>query len=158
MLSGESPEELVTRLARNKAAALFRDFPLSLVIGSDQVAVCNNEILGKPGTQDRAFVQLQQLRSQNVTFLSGLCLLNTASGQEQLDCLSYHIHFRDYSDEEIQRYLEHEEPYNCAASFKSEALGISLVEAMDGPDPTALIGLPLLSLSKMLRREGLNIP
>lgn len=146
------------RLAEAKAAALQKDFPESLIIGSDQLATCNNVNYGKPASKAGAIAQLQQIRGQSLYFHTGLCLLNTASDQRQLDCVSYQIRFRDYSDEEIGRYLELEQPYNCAASFKSEALGISLIEAMQGPDPTALIGLPLLSLCQMLRIEGWDIP
>ncbi len=102
--------------------------------------------------------QLQAIRGQRLDFYTGLCLLNTTTMEEQKDCVTYGIEFRDYSDDEIERYLEREQPYNCAAAFKSEALGISLVSSMHGPDPSALIGLPLLSLSSMLRQEGVKIP
>jgi 7-methyl-GTP pyrophosphatase len=98
------------------------------------------------------------MRGESLLFHTGLCLLNSKTGDEQVDCIEYRVHFRRYSNEEIERYLQLEQPYNCAASFKSEQLGISLVERMEGADPSALIGLPLIRLAAMLRQEGMLIP
>ena len=146
------------RLASAKANAVSRENPDALVIGSDQLASCRGEAFGKPGSREKAFEQLQAIRGQQLDFHTGLCLLNSRTEARQLDCVSYSIEFRDYSNDEIERYLDREQPYNCAAAFKSEALGISLVSSMSGPDPTALIGLPLISLCRMLRQEGLVLP
>ncbi len=130
----------------------------ALIIGSDQLASCRNSIFGKPGSHDSALTQLRQMRGETLSFHTGLCLLNSNTGVERLECVEYKVHFRNYSDDEIERYLAVENPYDCAGSFKSEKLGISLVESMQGPDPSALIGLPLIKLSEMLRQENLNIP
>ncbi len=130
----------------------------ALIIGSDQLACLGSTVFGKPGNKQAAVAQLQAIRGQRLGFYTGLCLLNSATMEKQQDCVVYEIEFRDYSDDEIERYLEREQPYNCAAAFKSEALGISLVASMHGPDSSALIGLPLLSLSSMLRQEGVKLP
>jgi len=98
------------------------------------------------------------MRGETLLFHTGLCLLNTKTGKQYVDCVEYQVHFRHYSDEEIERYLLSEQPYNCAGSFKSEQLGISLVESMEGQDPTALVGLPLIKLAAMLRQENIKIP
>lgn len=98
------------------------------------------------------------MRGKTLIFHTGLCLFNSSNNTSQLDCIDYEVRFRDYSDEEIRRYVDTEQPLNCAGAFKSEALGISMTESMQGPDPTALIGLPLIRLCDMLRREGFRIP
>lgn len=153
----EAPEALVRRLAEAKARAVAGRYPDALIIGSDQVAVIDGEILGKPGTHDAAVAQLRRLSGHKVTFLTGLCLLNSATGRVQLDMIPFYVAFRTLSDGMIERYLEREQPYNCAGSFKSEGLGIVLFERLEGDDPTALIGLPLIRLSRMLEAEGLSV-
>lgn len=156
---GESPWDLVRRLAEAKAVAIAGgcDEP-ALVIGSDQVAILDDEILGKPGTAEAAVQQLQHMRGCRIDFLTGLCVLNTDSASRRLDVVPYSIKFRQYSDAEIRRYLAAEQPFDCAGSFRSEALGITLAESMSGSDPTALIGLPLIRLCEMLRLEGIELP
>jgi MAF protein len=155
---GESPRELVTRLAKEKAQAVAADYPNALVIGSDQVACINDTIVGKPGDRDTAIHQLSQASGQCVTFFTGLCLLNTASGEAQVACEPFKVYFRKLDRDSIERYLDAEEPYNCAGSFKSEGLGIALFGKMEGDDPNALIGLPLIRLVSMLEQEGVPIP
>ena len=143
-LDHESPESLVQRLSEAKARAGAESYPDSLVIGSDQVAVCGNEVLGKPGDHQTACGQLARLAGNRVSFLTGLCLYDAVSNQARVDLVPYHVTFRELTSPQIDRYLRAEQPYNCAGSFKSEALGISLFESMEGEDPNALIGLPLI--------------
>lgn len=152
----EAPADLVTRLALEKAQAVAPTFKQALIIGCDQVAVLDDRIIGKPGTHDRAREQLRAASGRTLTFLTGLCLLNTASGQHQIAVIPYHVHFRPLSDALIEGYLQHEQPYDCAGSFKSEAGGIVLFERLEGDDPNALIGLPLIELVQMLEREGVK--
>lgn len=154
----ETPAALVQRLSFEKAAALRARFPQHLIIGSDQVAVCDGEVLTKPGTVERAHGQLRQQSGRTVEFLTGLCLLNSASGVHHLDIAVTRVTFRTLSEAEIARYVAQEKPLECAGSFRSEALGISLFESVDSDDPTALIGLPLVRLCGMLRKEGVNLP
>ncbi len=153
----ETPADLVARLALEKAKAVAPTFKDALIIGSDQVAVLDDQIIGKPGTHERARQQLKDASGRTLTFLTGLCLLNTATGQHQLAVIPYHVHFRPLSDQLIEGYLQHEQPYNCAGSFKSEAAGIVLFERLEGDDPNALIGLPLIELVRMLEQEGINL-
>ena len=155
---GEAPEVTVQRLAAAKAATAAAAYPAAIIIASDQVAVLNGEVLTKPGNRDRARRQLDAMAGHRVSFLTGLCVLNAALGRQQTACIPCAVVFRDYTAAEIERYLDAEAPYDCAGSFKSERLGIALVAEMDGPDPTALIGLPLIRLAEMLREEGLPIP
>ena len=155
---GESAEQLVRRLARAKAEALRASHPAHLIIGSDQVAVLGDTILGKPHDFTRASQQLQAASGTGVTFLTGLALLNSASGHCQVDVIPFTVHFRQLSPEQISRYLHAEEPYDCAGSFKAEGLGISLFRATEGEDNTSLIGLPLIRLVQMLDKEGVAIP
>ena len=157
-LTGETPEQLVVRLACLKAGTVAKERPDALIIGSDQVAVLGDTVLGKPGTRANALKQLQTMRGNSVFFLTGLCLLNSATQNRQTDLVRYEVEFRDYNDAEIERYLDRDEPYNCAGSFKSEQLGITLMRRMQGEDPTALIGLPLIRLAEMLRQEGVLLP
>jgi MAF protein len=157
-LKGETPTDLVVRLAEMKAAAIARAHPESLIIGSDQVAIAGDEILSKPGNHENAITQLKKVSGKSIVFLTGLCLINTADNKMQKDCIKYTVHFRDLTEDEIERYLLQEKPYDCAGAFKSEAYGVSLMQRMEGNDPTSLIGLPLIRLSEMLRNEGLNIP
>jgi len=153
----ESPQEMVLRLAEAKAQAVANQFPQSLIIGSDQIAVLDHHIIGKPGNHVHAVDQLQRASGRSIEFLTSLCVLNTATGQRHLDVIPYTVVFRKLTDQEIEHYLRREQPYNCAGSFKSEGLGISLFEKQHGEDPTALIGLPLISLITMLRKEGIDV-
>jgi MAF protein len=156
-LEGESPEQLVARLAEEKARAVAARQPESLIIGSDQVAVIDGEILGKPGSHDRAVAQLKAASGRRVTFLTALCLYNSTTGDSQLEVVPFGVVFRALSDTQIENYLKAEEPYNCAGSFKSEALGIALFEKLEGEDPNTLIGLPLIRLVRMLEAEGVRV-
>jgi septum formation protein len=154
---GEAPEDLVARLAQAKAEAVAARFPQALVIGSDQVAVCDDEILGKPGTEPRAREQLARLSGKRVRFLTGLCLLNSAQDRYQLAVVETPVHFRDLSEREIADYVKREQPVDCAGAFKSEGLGIALFREIGGPDPNALVGLPLIELCAMLSSEGVDV-
>jgi len=156
-LANETPENLVARLAIEKAQKVAETEPDSLIIGSDQVAVLGNEILGKPHTHENAVKQLQKLSGHTVTFLTGLALINSKSGKVQSETVPFKVVFRTLTDEMIEHYLHAEQPYNCAGSFKSEALGIVLFERLEGEDPNTLIGLPLIRLVRMLEKEGLNV-
>jgi len=155
---GESPEELVSRLALAKARAVAGDHPDALIIGSDQVAVIDGDILGKPGNRENAISQLLQASGKVVTFYTGLCLLNAANDTAQVVVEPFRVHFRSLSRAQVERYLDREEPYGCAGSFKSEGLGISLFARLEGDDPNALVGLPLIRLVEMLEKEGISVP
>ncbi|MFC0225734.1 Maf family protein [Serratia aquatilis] len=155
-LSGESAEALVLRLAVAKARALSIAYPDYLIIGSDQVCVIDNEITGKPHTEENAFQQLKKASGQKVTFYTGLALYNCHSLHLQAVCEQFHVHFRQLTDSEIDSYIRQEQPLNCAGSFMSEGLGIALFEKLEGRDPNTLIGLPLIALLEMLRVEGIN--
>jgi septum formation protein len=157
VLPGETPEQLVKRLAESKARAVAYDFPNALVIGSDQVAVLDNNILGKPGNHEKAVLQLSNASGRKVDFITGLCLLNTKTDNCQVIAETFSVVFRKLSAEQIENYLQQEKPYDCAGSFKSEGLGIALFEKMEGDDPNSLIGLPLITLIKMLLAENLDI-
>ncbi|MBI4005698.1 MAG: septum formation inhibitor Maf [Gammaproteobacteria bacterium] len=157
-IDGESAEQLVRRLAETKARKVAEQHHSVIVIGSDQVALLDKEILAKPVTHEKAKTQLERLSDQCVCFITGLCVINTGTQSVQIDCISFHIKFRKLEADEIERYLNKERPYDCAGSFKSEGLGVSLLERMTGDDPTALIGLPLIRLSEMLRNEGITLP
>ena len=149
----ETPQELVERLSIAKAKAIADKTTDSLVIGSDQVSVIDGEIIGKPHTHENAVKQLQNASGKTVTFYTGLCLYNASTHQYQSDVVPFNVVFRKLSDEQIESYLKKEEPYNCAGSFKSEALGIVLFEKLEGDDPNTLMGLPLIRLVKMLEQE-----
>jgi len=153
---GESPRQLVVRLAQEKAQSLAARYPDHLIIGSDQVCVLNGEITGKPHTEENARQQLMKARGGIVTFYTGLALYNTATGHLQTECEPFDVHFRHLSEQEIEDYVRKERPLNCAGSFKSEGLGIALFDKLDGRDPNALVGLPLIALCQMLRREHYN--
>ncbi len=156
-LPDESPEDLVRRLSEAKARAVAASHPNALIIGSDQVAVLDGKILGKPGDHANAVKQLRAASGKQVTFLTGLCLCNSASGAVQVDRVPFAVEFRALTPQQIENYLQREQPYNCAGSFKSEGLGISLFRRMAGDDPSALIGLPLIRLIDMLQREGVAV-
>ena len=155
---GESALELVKRLSLEKARALADSHPQHLIIGSDQVAVLNGEIIGKPHTFDQARQQLLNASGASVTFLTGLTLLNSQTGNYQTDCTPFTVHMRTLSPEQIERYLLAEQPYDCAGSFKAEGLGVSLFQRTEGDDATSLVGLPLIRLVDMLLAEGVEIP
>ncbi len=155
-LFGESPKELVSRLSLEKAQKVAESHPDALIIGSDQVAVLDNTIIGKPGTHERAVEQLRAASGRTLTFLTGLTLLNSATGQAQTEVVPFHVHFRELSEQMIEGYLQHEQPYGCAGSFKSEGAGIVLFDRLEGDDPNTLIGLPLIRLTRMLESEGVN--
>ncbi|WP_330177994.1 Maf family protein [Candidatus Vondammii sp. HM_W22] len=154
----ESPQALVSRLAEEKALAVATDFPDSLIIGSDQVACIDGKILGKPENRQSAIEQLQRASGKHVFFYTGLCLHNSASGKRQSLCEPFYVHFRVLEQQQIERYLDAEKPYNCAGSFKSEGLGIALLEYLEGDDPNTLIGLPLIRLVAILAKEGITVP
>lgn len=156
-LPGESADALVQRLARDKARSVAGNSPDSIVIGSDQVATVGDKILTKPGTSERAVAQLQAASGRKVVFHTGLCVINTADHSEQLDLVPFTVHFRNLSNTEIEHYISREQPLDCAGSFKSEGLGIALFRRMEGDDPSALIGLPLIRLTDMLRQAGLPV-
>ncbi|WP_339510016.1 Maf family protein [Pseudomonas sp. RL_15y_Pfl2_60] len=157
-LADETPCDMVKRLALEKARALSSTYTQHLIIGSDQVAVLDQQVLGKPHTMERAFSQLSAASGKSVSFLTGLALLNSATGQYQVDCVPFTVHFRNLSPEQIQRYLEAEQPLDCAGSFKAEGLGVSLFRSTEGSDANSLIGLPLIRLVDMLHEEGWQIP
>ncbi|MBD8707045.1 septum formation inhibitor Maf [Pseudomonas sp. CFBP 13711] len=150
--------DLVTRLAREKAMALAERFPDHLIIGSDQVAVLGEQILGKPHTFERALEQLKESSGNSVSFLTGLALFNSRTGQCQVDCVPFTVHMRQLDEARISRYLHAEQPYDCAGSFKAEGLGVSLFRSTEGADATSLIGLPLIRLVDMLMNEGIELP
>ncbi len=156
-LPGEAPHALATRLALAKAKAVAVLHPNSVVIGSDQVADLNGEPLGKPGTHERAVVQLQRMRGQTVIFQTAVSVVCQASGFEQTELAQIKVRFRELSDAEIEAYLRAEEPYDCAGSAKSEGLGIALLDAIDNDDPTALIGLPMIRTARLLRAAGIDL-
>ena len=158
----EQPEELVKRLSITKAKNIAAQRQShennndALIIGSDQIAVLGKQILGKPLTEENAVEQLASFSGKKVSFLTGLCLLNEAEGHYQYSLNHFHVYFKKLSKEEIVRYVALEQPLDCAGSFKCEGLGIALFEKMEGDDPNSLIGLPLISLCDMLKKEGIN--
>ncbi|MCK6407375.1 MAG: Maf family nucleotide pyrophosphatase [Rhodocyclaceae bacterium] len=156
-LAGETPEDTALRLSEAKAKAVAAHHPGALIIGSDQVAVLDGKIYGKPGTHERAVEQLRTMQGRTVNFFTGLCLYNAASGIARVRGIPTLVTFRMLSDAEIESYLRREQPYNCAGSAKSEGLGIAVIAAMEGSDPNALVGLPLIALCDLLREEGVAI-
>ncbi|EAR23552.1 Maf family protein [Nitrococcus mobilis] len=154
----EDPAAYVVRLAIAKAkAAAPLDEP-ALIIGSDQAAVLDGEILGKAQTLERAIAQLRRASGRRVEFLTGLALINSTTGAVQSDMIPARAYFRHLSEASITRYVEHERPLDCAGSIKVEGLGIVLLQRLEGDDPTALIGLPLIRLTAMLAAEGIHLP
>lgn len=156
-LPGETPEATSLRLSEAKARAVAAQFPDALIIGSDQVACLGGEVFGKPGTHDKAVRQLQTMRGHTVNFYTGLCLFNARTGKAHVRGVPTLVTFRNLSDNEIENYLRKEQPYNCAGSAKSEGLGIAIIARMEGEDPNALIGLPLIALCDLLHQENVNI-
>jgi len=153
---GESPEAMVQRLSEAKAARIVERRPEALVIGSDQTAALGQDILGKPGDHPRAAAQLKMCSGRDVVFYTGLCLLGPGFRGIHLD--RTRVQFRDLGPEEIERYLHREQPYQSAGSFKVEGLGISLFRSVHSEDPTALVGLPLIALCRLLRDAGIDVP
>ncbi|MEI2454628.1 MULTISPECIES: Maf family protein [Lysobacter] len=154
---GETPAALAARLATAKAGAVAAQQPQAWVIGSDQVAEFDGRPIGKPGGRDGALAQLQAMSGREVRFLTGLCVLR--HGQAPLTALDVTtVRFRELNAAEIARYVDAEQPYDCAGSFKSEGLGIALFEAIESSDPTALIGLPLIATARLLRQAGYALP
>ena len=154
----EAPRALALRLALAKARAVAQQHPDAVVIGSDQVADLAGAPLGKPGNHERAVQQLRQMRGETVVFQTAVAVVCAATGFEQVDLAAVQVQFRALSDDEIERYLRAEQPYDCAGSAKSEGLGIALLDAIHSDDPTALIGLPLIRTCRMLRAAGLVLP
>lgn len=157
-LPGEPPDQLVSRLASDKARAAARRFPSSVIIGSDQLAVCGDRLVGKPGNTANAVGQLREFSGRTVLFLTAVAVtcIDTAFSYERT--VATDVHFRDLTDAEILRYVEMDNPVDCAGSFKSEAGGISLLRSMTSEDPTAIIGLPLIAVSEALRLAGFHVP
>ncbi|TDQ36793.1 Maf family protein [Thiopseudomonas denitrificans] len=156
--ANEEAVTLVQRLAVAKACTLRKQFLQHLIIGSDQVAVLDGQIIGKPGSRAAAIAQLQTASGRSLTFYTGLCLLDSASNRLQVDCVPFTVHFRQLTDAQIERYVDREKPFDCAGSFKSEGLGISLFRTTEGEDATALVGLPLIRLCDMLNQAGIEVP
>ena len=157
-LPGEAPHALALRLALAKAHAVAALHPQAIVIGSDQVADLAGEPLGKPGNHERATAQLRAMRGQTVIFQTAVSVVCQATGFKQSDLAAVEVRFRALEDDEIERYLRAEQPYDCAGSAKSEGLGIALLDAILSDDPTALIGLPLIRTARLLRAAGLRLP
>ena len=155
-LTNESATFLVTRLTTEKAKALAIKYPTHLIIGADQVGILANQIIGKPLTHTAASKQLKQASGKKITFYTGLCLFDSETGKYNTKCELFTVHFRPLHNSEIENYLLKEQPYQCAGAFKSEGLGITLLEKLYGRDPNTLIGLPLISLIKMLRVHDIN--
>ncbi|MGL4251310.1 MAG: Maf family protein [Aeromonas sp.] len=157
-LAGESAQELVARLARAKAQAIAAHHDHGLIIGSDQVCVCDGRILGKPGTVDNAVGQLMAAQGRSVIFYTGLCVLDATTGEAHQLIEPFTVHFRHLDEAAIRRYVAAEMPLDCAGSFKCEGMGIVLFTALEGRDPNALIGLPLIGLIELLERHGIALP
>lgn len=153
----ETPIQLVERLAIEKAREVAKAYPNALVIGSDQVAMHGDKIVGKPHTHARAVEQLREASAKKIQLYTGLALLNTDTGNLQSEVVPLAVHFKALSEDTIERYLQKEKPYNCAGSVRSEGLGVALFERFDGDDPNALIGLPLIRLVAMLEHEGFDL-
>jgi MAF protein len=157
-LKDETPQDYVERLSIEKAKALASRYPDHLIIGSDQCAVLNGEIIGKPHTIEKAQQQLRNSSGNTVTFLTGLCLYDATQGSYQSLVEPFHVHFRHLTDQQINNYIELEQPLDCAGSFKSEGLGICLFEKLEGRDPNALVGLPLIGLTDLLHNANISLP
>lgn len=157
-LPGESPVGTAERLALAKAQSVAGDYMGALIIGSDQVAYAGSRVYGKPLGRERAIAQLQELSGQVVVFHTALCLFNSVSARAELRAVPTAVRFRVLPLSEIERYVDADQPFDCAGSARSEGLGIGLLEYVRGDDPTALIGLPLIALCEMLRNEGIRVP
>lgn len=155
---GESAQDLVMRLATAKAMACApKAMAPSLIIGSDQVCVLDGQIIGKPHTQENAIKQLTQASGKVISFYTGLCVYHSQSEQAKVLCNEFKVHFKKLTHAQIESYVAKEMPLDCAGSFKSEGLGIALFEKLEGDDPNALIGLPLIDLIKLLNQFGVEV-
>lgn len=156
-LPDESAQQTSWRLSRTKAQAVSALYPDALIIGSDQVALLDKQQLGKPLTHNNAVQQLRAMRGKTVTFYTALTLLNSRTNEMQTEVAINIVHYRDLSDDQIENYLQIEKPYHCAGSSKSEGLGIALISKLEGDDPNALVGLPIILLVNMLLKQGVAI-
>lgn len=156
-LPGESARQTSWRLSREKAGAVAANYPDALIIGSDQVALLGEQQMGKPLCHENAVRQLRAMSGKSVMFYTALTLLDATTGEMQTEVAENRVSFRACSDGEIESYLRKEQPYHCAGSAKSEGLGIALISRMEGDDPNALIGLPLILLVDMLNRRGMPV-
>lgn len=156
-LPGEQPEDTARRLSVLKAQAVAVRYPDALIIGADQVAVLDGEQIGKPGTHDKAVVQLRRMRGKTLEFHTALTLLNSRTSRMQTAVVPVRLTMRNYTDAQIEAYLRKDRPYNCCGSARSESLGIALIARYETEDPTALVGLPLIKLVEMLANEGLDV-
>ena len=154
---GEPATRYVCRLAEAKALAVAQQHPQAVVIGSDQCALLDDQILGKPGTHEKALIQLRQAQGKTVIFHTAVCVVNLASEYSAVEQVPFEVDFRTLSDKQLEHYLRVEQPYQCAGSFKAEGYGACLFDRMRGDDPSALIGLPLLRLTRMLENAGLKV-
>jgi septum formation protein len=154
---GENAPQTALRLSKLKAEAVAQQHPNALIIGSDQVALLGDQQLGKPLTHDNAVQQLRAMRGKTVNFFTAVSLLNAHTNDMQTALVETKVSFRDITNEEIERYLRKEQPYHCAGSAKSEGLGIALIKQIEGDDPNALIGLPLIILVDMFKKQGVEI-
>lgn len=151
-LKGEKPKDMVARLAKAKAQAVAAKHPQSIIIASDQCATLDGNIIGKPGDHETAIEQLKAASGRAVTFYTSLCVMNATTEQYEECVEPFYVYFRELTDDQIENYLKKEEPYNCAGSFKSEGLGITLFDRLEGEDPNTLIGLPLIRLTRFLEK------
>lgn len=156
--SGETPRDTALRLALAKAQVVAHQAPTSIVIGSDQVAALGTTVLGKPGNRHKAIDQLLLMQNQRVTFHTALALVAPAQNSTQVDCIDTVVQFRELSRTAIEAYVDHDTPFDVAGAAKIESLGIALVQSVQSPDPTALIGLPLIRLVTMLQAVGVQVP
>lgn len=157
-LPDETPADLVTRLSVDKAASVAARYPDAVIIGSDQVADLNGSILGKPQSADKAEQQLLRMSGHTVFFRTGYCVLSTAANERLSGISTTEAHFRSLTVDEIQRYIQRDKPLDCAGAFRSEALGISLLQSMQSDDPASIVGLPLIRIAEALRQFGLCVP
>ena len=153
----EAPDALVRRLSESKAQAVAAQVVKAIVIGSDEVAILDGRILGKPGTHEGAVQQLRASSGKSVTFITGLCVLDTESGERQIDCVSVEVGFKHLDDPTIEAYLQRDKPYACAGSIRAEGAGSAILRYIKTDDPSALIGLPLIRLSDMLHTLGFDV-
>ena len=154
---GEIADDYVRRLAEAKARVIARQDPQAVVIGSDQCAVLDGTILGKPGSHENALRQLRAAQGRTVVFHTAVCVMRLADDFRRLEVVPFEVEFRQLADDQLEHYLRVEQPYQCAGSFKSEGYGACLFTRMRGDDPTALIGLPLLQLTRMLENAGIEV-
>lgn len=157
IIPGEDASSYVCRLAKSKANRVAAEHPQAVVIGSDQCALLGEEILGKPGSHENALKQLRQAQGKTVIFHTAVCVLNLSTGYSSVEDVVTEVEFRNLSDQQLDHYLRIEEPYQCAGSFKSEGYGSCLFKKINGEDPTALIGLPLIRLTRMLENAGIEV-